>query len=35
LLPRGKNWGAYFDSTSRGSLSARSQPPLEERDDLR
>ena len=35
LLPRGKNWGAYFDSVSRGSLPARSQPPLEERDDLR
>ena len=27
LLPRGKNWGAYFDSKSRGSLPARSQPP--------
>jgi len=27
LLPRGKNWGAYFDSKSRGSLPARRQPP--------
>ena len=35
LLPRGKNWGAYFDARSRGSLPARNQPPLEERDDLR
>ena len=35
LLPRGKNWGAYFDSKSRGSLPARSQSPLEERDRLR
>ncbi len=35
MRPRGKNWGAYFDSMSRGSLPARSQPPLDERDDLR
>ena len=35
LLPRGKNWGAYFDSKSRGSIPVRSQPPLDERGDLR
>jgi len=35
LLPRGKNWGTYFDSKSRGSIPVRSQPPLEERGDLR
>ena len=32
LRPRGKNWGAWFDSKSRGILPERHQPPLEERD---
>ena len=27
LRPRGKNWAAYFDSTSPGSLPERCQPP--------
>lgn len=27
LPPRGKNWAAYFDSKSRGSLPERWQPP--------
>ena len=35
LRPRGKNWGAYFDSRSRGSLPERRQPPLDERDGIR
>ena len=35
LRPRGKNWAAYFDSKSRGSLPARHQPPLDERDGMR
>ena len=35
LRPRGKNWRAYFDRDTRGSLPARQQPPLEERDQLR
>ncbi len=26
MRPRVKNWGAYFDATSRGSLPARRQP---------
>ena len=26
MRPRGKDWGAYFDATSRGSLPARRQP---------
>ena len=34
LRPRGKNWAAYFDSASRGSLPRRRQPPLEERDEV-
>lgn len=34
LHPRGKNWAAYFDSESRGSLPQRQQPPLEERDKV-
>ena len=29
LRPRGKNWAAYFDSKSRGSLTERCQPPLQ------
>ena len=35
LRPLGKNWAAYFDSKSRGSLPARRQPPLDERDGMR
>ena len=35
LRPRGKKWAAYFDSKSRGSLPARRQPPLDERDGMR
>ena len=34
LRPRGKNWAAYFESDSRGSLPQRRQPPLEERDKV-
>lgn len=35
LRPRGKDWGAYFDSETRGSLPARRQPHLDERDKIR
>ena len=35
LRPRGKNWGAYFDARTRGSLPERRQPPLDERDSVR
>ena len=35
LCPLGKNWAAYFDSKSRGSLPARRQPPLDERGRMR
>ncbi len=35
LRPRGKNWAAYFDATSRGRLSKRVQPPPDERDEIR
>ena len=35
LRPRGKDWGAYFDSPTRGSLPARNEPPLDERDGIR
>ncbi len=35
LRPRGKDWGAWFDSDTRGSLPPRDQPALEERDDIR
>ena len=35
LRPRSKNWAAYIDSPTRGRLTARHQPPLEERDELR
>ena len=35
LRPRGKNWRAWFDSGSRGSLPPRDQPALEERDEIR
>ena len=34
LRPRGKDWGAYFDSSSRGSLPTRDQPILDERDEM-
>ena len=30
LRPRGKDWTAYFDSGTRGSLPKRRQPPLDE-----
>lgn len=35
LRPRGKNWEAFFDSDSRGSLPERREPPLDERDGIR
>ena len=35
LRPRGKNWAAYFDSGTRGSLPERRQPPLDDRDEMR
>lgn len=35
LRPRGKGWGAYFDSPTRGSLPERHEPPLDERDGIR
>lgn len=35
LRPRGKDWAAYFDSKSRGTLPKRRQPLLDERDDIR
>ncbi len=35
LRPRGKNWSAYFDSATRGSLPERREPPLDERDGIR
>ena len=34
LRPRGKNWAAYFDAESRGSLADRRQPPLDDRDGI-
>ena len=34
LRPRGKNWAAYFDSRTRGSLPERIQPPIDERDEI-
>ena len=34
LRPRGKDWAAYFDSGTRGSLPERRQPPLDERDEM-
>ena len=34
LRPRGKNWAAYFDSRTRGSLPGRIQPPIDERDEI-
>ena len=35
LRPRGKNWRAYFSARSRGSLPAREDLPLDERDRVR
>ena len=35
LPPSGKNWSAYFESDSRGSLPTRREPPLDARDELR
>lgn len=35
LRPRGKDWRAWFDADTRGSLPPRDQPALEERDDIR
>ena len=35
LRPCGKNWAAYFDSQTRGSLPARRQPPLDSREGIR
>ena len=35
LRPRGKDWAAYFDAKSRGTLPKRRQPPLDERNELR
>ena len=35
LRPRGKDWAAFFNSESRGTLPQRSQPPLDGRDELR
>ncbi len=35
LRPRGKNWRAYFDSSTRGSLPERLEPPLEDRGEIR
>lgn len=35
LRPRGKNWSAYFESDSRGSLPTRRELPLDARDELR
>lgn len=32
LRPRGKDWSAYFNSETRGSLPARCQPPISELD---
>ena len=34
LRPRGKDWGAYFASRSRGSLPPRDQPIVDERDEM-
>ena len=35
LRPRGKDWAAFFNSESRGTLPPRSQPPLDGRDEIR
>lgn len=34
LRPRGKNWVEYFASSERASLPPRTQPPLDEREDI-
>ena len=34
LRPRGKDWRAWFDSGTRGSMPPRDQPVLEERDRI-
>ena len=34
LRPRGKNWVEYFASSQRASLPPRSQPPLDDREDI-
>ena len=34
LRPRGKDWAAYFDAKSRGTLPKRRHPPLDERNEL-
>ena len=34
LRPRGKDWSAYFDSETRGSMPVRRQPPIDERDEI-
>lgn len=33
--PLGKNWAAYFDSDTWGTLPERRQPPLDDRDGMR
>ena len=35
LRPRGKDWGAFFDAESRGTIPQRRQPPLDGRDEIR
>ena len=35
LRPLGKNWAAYFDSDTCGTLPERRQPPLDDRDEIR
>ena len=35
LRPRGKDWAAFLDAESRGTLPPRHQPPLDELDDIR
>ena len=35
LRPRGKDWAAFFNSESHGTLPPRSQPPLDGRDEIR
>ena len=34
LRSREKDWGAYFDSPTRGCLPDRSEPPLDQGDEL-
>ncbi len=35
LRPHGKDWAAFFDAESCGTLPQRRQPPLDGRDDIR